>query len=150
MTADDFGLGIQGAEQLDRLSVDFGGGAEAFSIDGQGGNAQILEMGAEPASDNAVQFVGIQTLQDAPDRAFAWGQEFAGFAAASGAQTAELVLVERLGKLTDVDEAVIAGNHGGRGDGDNGGDFAMEPTSVAAGIAQRSQGLEKAFGLLPA
>ena len=39
LPADDFGLGIQGAEQLDGLAVDFGGGAEAFTIDGQGADA---------------------------------------------------------------------------------------------------------------
>ena len=39
LTAGDFGLGIQGAEQLDRLPIDLGGGAEALAVDGQGGNA---------------------------------------------------------------------------------------------------------------
>ena len=51
LTADDFGLGIQGAEQLDGLAVDFGGGADAFAIDGQGADAQILEMRAKPATE---------------------------------------------------------------------------------------------------
>src|SRR5258708_33399366 len=32
LATDDFGLGIQGAEQLNRLSFDFGGGAKAFSL----------------------------------------------------------------------------------------------------------------------
>ena len=150
LTADDSGLGIQSAEQLERLAVDLGSGAEAFSIDGQGRNAQILEVGAEPVADNAVQFFGIQTLQDAPDCAFAWRHKFVGLGAASRAQTAELVLVEGLRELAYVDEAIVAGNHGGCGDGDNGGYFAMKPASVAAGIAQRSQGQKKAFGLLTA
>lgn len=34
LPADNSGLGIQSAEQLDRLAVDFGGGSDAFAIDG--------------------------------------------------------------------------------------------------------------------
>ena len=139
LTADDFGLGIQGAEQLDRLAVYFGGGADAFAIDGQGADAQILEMRAKPATDNAVQFGRVQTLEHAADRAFAGSQEFAGFAAARGAQAAELVLIEGLGKFTDVDETVIAGNHGGRSNRDDGGNFSMTPAFVTTGIVQGLQ-----------
>src|ERR1019366_1827962 len=127
LAADEFGLGLQGAEQLDRLALDFGGGANGFSIYGQGDNAQIVEMRAQPARDNEVQLGRVQALQDPTDGAFAGGQELAGFAAAAGAQAAELVLVEVLGELPDVEQGVIAGNHGGGGDGDNGGHFAMGP-----------------------
>lgn len=119
LAADDFGLDIQSAEKLDRLSLDFGGGAEGFSIDGQGGNAQILEVRTQPACDRAVQLARIQTLQDAPDGALARSQPFACLAAASCSQTAELVLIEGLGKLTDIQQAVVACDHGGGSNGDN-------------------------------
>jgi hypothetical protein len=93
LAADEFGLGLQGAEQLEGLAVDFGGGAEAFPIDSQVGDAQIVEMGAEPGGHQVVQLVGIQALQDAADGALAGGQELPGFSAPGGAQAAELVLV---------------------------------------------------------
>jgi hypothetical protein len=136
LAADEFGLGIQGAEQLDGLAVDLGGSPEAFAIDGQAGNAQILEMRAKPGRNGAVQFVGIQALEHPTDRAFAGLEKFAGFAAAAGAQAAELVLVEGLGKGPDINVGVVARNHGGGSDGDNRSHFSMEPATVATGITQ--------------
>ena len=53
---------------------------------------------------------------------FAGSEPFAGLAATAGAQAAELVLVEGLGELADVDQRVIARNHGGGGNGHDGGD----------------------------
>ena len=148
LATDDAGLSVQGAEELDGLAVDFGGGAEAFAIDGQGGEAQILEMGAQPAIDDAVQLRRIQALQHPADGAFAGGQEFAGLAAAAGAQAAEVVLMEGLSKVADVQEVVVAGNHGGGGDGHDGGDLAMPPAFVATRIVQGCQSLKEALGLL--
>jgi hypothetical protein len=46
-----------------------------------------------------------------------------------------------------MEQGIIAGNHGGRRDRDNGGHLAMAPTSMAARIAQGAQGLEQALGL---
>jgi len=135
LSADDSGLGIQGAEQLEGLAVDFGGGADAFTIDGQGGNAQVFEVGTEPVTDQTIQFNRIQALQDAPDRAFAGRQEFASLAASRGAQGAELVLIKGLRKVANVAEGIVIRDHARGGNGHNGSYFAMEPTSVAAGIA---------------
>ena len=73
LAADDIGLGIQGAEQLDGFALDFGSGAETFSIHRQGGNAQSIQMRAQPAIDQEIQFLGIQTLEHAADGAFAGG-----------------------------------------------------------------------------
>lgn len=67
LAADDFGLDVQGAEQLDRLALDFGGGANGFSVDGQGDNAQIVQMRAQPVGDDEVQLGRVQALQDPAD-----------------------------------------------------------------------------------
>src|SRR5271157_1247991 len=136
LAAKELGMGVQGAEELEALAVDFGGGAGALAIDGQRGNAGVLEVRAQPSVGEPVQFRGVQALEDAADGGFTGSEEFAGFAATAGAQAAELVLVEGLGELADVDQGVIAGDHGGGGNGHEGGDAAMTPATVAAGVAQ--------------
>src|SRR3974377_269904 len=107
-------------------------------------------MRAKPGRNDAVQLVGIQSLDHPANGAFAGAYEFAGFTVTVGAQAAELVLVEGLGKGPDIDVGVVARNHGRRRHGDNGGHFAMAPSMVAAWVAQGSQGLEEAFSLLAA
>ena len=136
LAAKELGLGLQGAEELDALAVDFGGGAGAFAVDGQCGDARVLEVGAQPIVDESIQFPGVQTLEDAADGCFAGSDEFAGYAAAAGAQATELVLVEGLGELADVDQGVIARNHRGGSNRYNGGDAAMAPTAIATGVMQ--------------
>jgi len=42
LAAEQLRLGVQSAEELERLAVDFGGGASAFAIDGQRGDPQVL------------------------------------------------------------------------------------------------------------
>src|SRR5271157_2098076 len=150
LAAKELGVGVQGAEELDALAVDFGSGARAFAIDGQCGDARVFEVGAQPIVDQPVQLGGVQALEDAADGRFAGSDEFAGLAATAGAQAAELVLVEGLGELADIDQGVIAGNHGGGSNGHNGSDAAMAPAMVAARVAEWGQGLEQAFGLLSA
>lgn len=150
LAAKEFGMSIQGAEKLDRLAVDFGGGASTFTIDGQSGNVQVLKMGAQPIGDQAIQLIRIQALEDSADGRFTGSDEFAGFTVTAGAQAAQLVLVEGLGELADIDERVIARDHRRDGNGDNGGDVTMAPAFVAAGIAQWPQRLEQALGLLSA
>ena len=95
------GLGVQRAEELERLAVDFGGGASAFAIDGQRGDPQVLKMGAEPIGDEPIQLDRFQALEDSPDGRFARSNEFASFGASAGAQAAELILIESLGKLAE-------------------------------------------------
>jgi len=68
------GVGVQGAKELEALAVDFGGGAGAFAIDGQRGNADVLEVGAQPIVNESVQFDGVQALEEAADGGFAGGQ----------------------------------------------------------------------------
>ena len=150
LAAKELGVGVQGAEEHEPLAIDFGGGAGAFAIDGQRGNARVLEVGAQPIVDQPVQFRRVQALEDPADGRFAGSEEFAGFAATAGAQAAELVLVEGLGELADIGQGVIARNHRGGGNGHNGGDSAMAPAVVAAGVMEWGQGLEQALGLFSA
>ena len=42
LAAKQLRLGVQSAEELERLAVDFGGGASAFAIDGQRGDPHVL------------------------------------------------------------------------------------------------------------
>ena len=67
------------------MALDFGGGADAFAIDGQRGNARALEVGTQPIIDEAIQFGRVQALEDAADGRFTGSDEFAGFAATAGA-----------------------------------------------------------------
>src|SRR5208337_1608830 len=148
--AEELGVGVQGAKELYALAVDFGGGAGAFAINGQRGDAGVLGVGAQPVVDEAVQFHGVQALEDAADGGFTGGVELAGFAATAGAQAAELVLVEGLGEIADIDQRVIARDHGGGGNGHDGGDATVSPATVAAGVVQGAQRLEQALGLFSA
>ncbi len=148
LAAKEFGMGVQGTEELDRLAVDFGGGASAFAIDGQGGNVQVLQMGAHPIGDQGIQLRRVQALKDAADSRFTGSDELAGLAVPAGAQAAELVLVKGLRKLANIDQRVITRDHGRDCNGHDGSDAAMAPAFVAAGIAQCLQRLEQALGLL--
>jgi len=150
LAAKELGVGVQGAEEHKPLAIDFGGGAGAFAIDGQRRNTRVLKVGAQPIVDQPVQFCRVQALEDAADGRFTGSDEFAGFAATAGAQAAELVLVEGLGELADIDEAVIARDHRGGSNGHNGGHAAMAPPAIAAGVVERGQGLEQALGLFSA
>lgn len=40
LAAEELGLSIQGPEELDGVALDFSGGADAFAIDGQGGDVE--------------------------------------------------------------------------------------------------------------
>ena len=150
MAAEELGLRIQGPEELDRLALDFRRGADAFAVHGQGRDIQILEMGPEPIVDEAIEWSGVQALQDATDGALTRGQESARLGTATGTQAAELILIQGLGELADVQQGVVARDHRGGGDGDDGGDATMAPTFVAAGVLEFFQGLEQALGLAPA
>ena len=148
LATDGLRLGVQGTEKLERVAVDFGRGARALTIDGQGGEVQVPEVGTDPAGDQGIELHGVQALEHTADGGFAGGEVAAGFEAAGGAQAAELVLIEGLGEGAQVDERVVAGNEAGGGDGDNGGDAAVAPAFVAARIFERAQRLEKTLGLV--
>ena len=150
LAAKELGVGIQGAEEHQPLALDFSSGAGAFAIDGQGGDVLVLEVGAQPIVDQAIQFNGVQALEDSAEGRFTRSDEFAGSAATAGAQAAELVLVEGLGELADIDQGVIARNHRGGGNGHKGVDAAMAPAAIAARVLEWGQGLEQAAGLLSA
>ena len=150
LAAKELGVGIQGTEELDALAVDFGSGAGAFAIDGKCGDARVLEVGAQPIVDQPVQFRRVQALKDSADGRFAGSDELARLAATAGAQATELVLVEGLGELADINQRVIAGNHGAGSNGHDGGDAAMAPTTIAAGVVEWGQGLEQALSLFSA
>lgn len=150
LAAEELGLSIQGTEELDGVAIDFGGGADAFAIDGQGGDVEVLEMRAEPVVDDGVQLGRIQALENSANGRFAGRDEPVRLGGATGAQAAELILIQRLGELADVQEGIVAGDHRGSGDGDDGGDVTMAPASVAAGVFEFSESLEQAPGLLAA
>lgn len=148
LAADEVGLGVQSTEQLHGLTLDFGGGAGAFAIDGQGGDLEVLEMRTEPVGDDGIEGFWIQTLENTAQGGLAGGQIFLGAAAAGRAQRTELRLTEGLGEVTDAVEGVIAGNHGGGGDGDQGSDLAMAPAFTPARVGKLLQGDQEALGLL--
>jgi len=150
LAAKELGVGIQGAEEHEPLALDFSSGAGAFAIDGQGGDVLVLEVGAQPIVDQAIQFNGVQALEDSANGRFTGRNEFMGMAATAGAQAAELVLVEGLGELADIDQGVIARNHRGGGNGHQGVDAAMAPAAIAARVPEWGQGLEQAASLLSA
>jgi hypothetical protein len=104
LATDDLGLRVQGAEKLERLAVDFGGGARAFTIDRQGGEVQVPEVGADPVGDQRIELDGIQALEHTADGGFAGREVAASFEAAGGAQAAELVLIQGLSEGAQVDE----------------------------------------------
>jgi len=60
-------------------------------------------VGAQPIGDQDIQLGRFQALEDSADSRLARSNEFTSFGAPAGAQAAELVLVERLGKLADID-----------------------------------------------
>jgi len=130
------GCGYPRPEEHEPLALDFGGGAGAFAIDGQRGNARVLEVGTQPIIDEAIQFGRVQALEDAADGRFAGSHEFASLAATAGTQAAELVLVERLGELADVDQGVIARNHRGGSNGHDGGDATCRQPWLRRGRAR--------------
>ena len=147
LAAKELGVGVQGAKELEALAVDLGGGAGAFAVDGQRGNAGVLEVRAQPIIDEPVQWRRVQALEDTADGGFTGGEEFAGFAATAGAQAAELILVEGLRELAHIDQRIIARNDGGGSNGHDGGDATVAPATVAAGVAQWAQRLQQALGL---
>jgi hypothetical protein len=85
LTAEQLGVGVQGAEELEGLAVDLGGGAGAFAVHRQGSDAQVLEVGTHPLGDDPIQLRGVQALQDPPDGGFTGGDVFTGVAIATGA-----------------------------------------------------------------
>lgn len=107
-------------------------------------------MGAEPIVDDGVQLGRIQALENTAKGRFAGSDEAVCLGRATGAQAAELVLIQRLGELADVQEGIVAGDHGGGGDGDDGGNVTMAPASVAAGVFEFCESLQQALGLLAA
>lgn len=73
LTADEVGLGVQSTEQLHGLALDFGGGAGAFAIDGQGGDVEVLEVRTEPVADEGIQGFWIQALEHTAQSGLAGG-----------------------------------------------------------------------------
>src|SRR5665647_2189085 len=64
-------LGLIGFdEEHEPLAFDFSSGAGAFAIDGQGGDVPVLEVGAQPIVDQAIQFNGVQALEDSAEGRF--------------------------------------------------------------------------------
>lgn len=94
LAAEELALSIQGAEELERVAIDFSGGADAFAIDGQGGDVEVLEMRAEPVVDDGVQLGRIQALENTAHGRFAGSDESVRLGRATGAQAAELVLIQ--------------------------------------------------------
>ena len=118
----------------------------AFAVDGQGGNVQFLEMGTEPVGDKAIQLGRGPGAGGRGGWSFRWGPG------------SLRVLRQRLARklrswfwlrdwaeLADIDQGVIARNHGGGGDGDDGGHFCDGASLGSGGDRGGRQGLEQAL-----
>lgn len=109
----------QSTEKMNGLIGGFGGAAETFAVDGQDGSIGIAFAFLEPRTDNLIQFLRIDRLKKAADGRFARSDVAAASAVFAGAQGTQLVLIERLGELTDTVESVDAREHGSHSDGEN-------------------------------
>ncbi|MDA1277458.1 MAG: hypothetical protein O2960_25945, partial [Verrucomicrobia bacterium] len=138
----------QSREEMHRASAGLGGRAHGFAVNGQFELGIRAQVAADPALDRLVELVGIHSLEIAPDGRFTGSQVAPCLAIAGRAQATQLVLVEILGKLSDRQKRVVAGQHGHGGDGQNAGSVAMHLLGAVARIGNLLEGLDQTLALL--
>ena len=150
LPATHVGLGIQGTKELEGLAIDLGGRAHGFAIDGQRRDMQGLQVGPQPRGNQGVELLRVEPLQDAANGAFAGGQVAPGLATPRSAQAAELVLIQTLREGPDINQRIVAGDDGGRGEGHDRGHAPMPPALIAARVFEGLEGLDQTLGLVTA